>query len=381
MPVIYPDSEALGILVCERQGRPPFAESGFLRRLILAGIAAGLRVFAFDPRMWRPNGKTVPGWTPEPEGTGWRLSEHPLPALLYDRAWPADDDERVRFRQAMSELESALKPIRLNGKLPGKWRVFSVLSGHAQTSRLLPPTEIYDGPGSFHDFLKRCGGSLFLKPAGGGQGRRTAACTTETDGRVRVRGRSGANRPFDLTFRDGREASGKLERWIGNRLYLMQPYLSLTGSDGKPFDIRVLAQKNGRGRWAVTGIAARCGPAGTVTANLHGGGRACPADERLSDLFGTARSAEILREIRGVCAPIVRILEQHFGRFCELGLDFGLDQSGRLWFLEANSKPGRRAMSAIGASAANAAAARPIAYAKSILLRPPGRVIHEFDHL
>jgi hypothetical protein len=381
MPAIYPDSDPLGVLICERPGNPPFAESGFLRRLIAAGIAAGLRVYAFDPRNGRPDGRSVPGWTPDPDGTGWLRSEHPRPAVLYDRAWPADRADRLSFLQALHELESVWKPAFLNGKLPDKWSVYSVLSGRADTSRLLPPTARYDGPDSFQEYMERHGGSLFLKPAAGSQGKRTAACMWEDSGRMRIRGRGGNNRPFDLSFPGVRRAAEKLDRWIGGRSYLMQPYLDLTGPGGEPFDIRVLAQKNGRGRWCATGIAARCGPAGTVTSNLHGGGIARPAEERLSVMFGSARSTEIIGEIRNSCLPIVRTLEQHFGRFCELGLDFGLDRSGRLWFLEANAKPGRRAMSAIGRTAAHAAAVRPIAYAKSILLRPRGRVIHEFDHL
>lgn len=381
MPVIYPDFKALGILVCERPGNPPFAEGSFLLKLILTGNRAGLRVFAFDPRSWRPSDGTVMGWTPDENGSDWRCSPHPLPGVVYDRSWPDSREESVHIRQAVSRMESAGKLQYLNSKLPDKWRVYSVLSKYEDLSRLLPPTELYDGPDSLRACLDRNGGAAFLKPASGSQGRRTAACIRGKDGGLRICGRQSDNRPFDLAFDDEQEAAGKLRRWIGTRTYLMQPLLALNGPEGEPFDIRVLLQKNGRGYWAVTGAAARIGSSGTFTANLHGGGSAEPADRRLSALFGTDRSADLMKAVREACRAIVRRLESHFGRFCELGLDFGVDRSGRLWFLEANSKPGRYAMAGISDSAAETAAARPIAYAKSILLRPPGRVIHEFDYL
>jgi hypothetical protein len=177
------------------------------------------------------------------------------------------------------------------------------------------------------------------------------------------------------------EASRRLQRWIGKRVYLMQPMLDLRGSMGEPFDIRSLMQKNKNGRWTLTGVAARCGAPGTVTANLHGGGFAASAKEVLVPLFGEQRGSELLQEISRVSFLLVTRLEETLGRFAEIGLDYGVDRSGRLWFLEANSKPGRAAMGSAGEDAALKAVEQPLSYARSILLRPPGRVIHEFDHL
>ncbi|MBW5447807.1 YheC/YheD family protein [Cohnella sp. CFH 77786] len=377
----YPVSEALGILVCERPGEPPFGESPFLRELLHRGKKAGLFVFAFDPRTWIPHEKTVRGWTRDDKDREWTSGRYGIPPLVYDRSWPETGEGRARFRQAVRKLEDA-RPFRyLNGKLPDKGRVYAVLNKDPELSRLLPPTEIYGGPASLADWLKRCGGSAFLKPACGSQGRRVAACSRQAGGTVRVRGRLQDNRPFDLAFADEKEALRRLHRWIGGRTYLMQPLLDLTGTGGEPCDIRVLVQKNGRGRWAVTGAAARSGNPGTVTANLHGGGTATPAEDLLAARHGPAAASAMMKEIRDGCRLIVRRLEQHYGHFFELGLDFGIDRTGGLWFLEANSKPGRHAMASVSRAAAEDAAARPIAYARYILLRPPGRVIHEFDHL
>jgi hypothetical protein len=193
------------------------------------------------------------------------------------------------------------------------------------------------------------------------------------------------------------EALRRLDRWIGNRVYLMQPMLELKGPDGEPFDLRVLMQKDKSGHWTLTGVAARLGAPDSVTANLHGGGTAASAEDVLTRLFGELRGAELAQEVSRMSFLIVARLEQTWGRFAEIGLDFGIDRSGKLWFIEANSKPGRASMRSAGRDAALAAAGRPLSYARSILLRfattdaqrpllgngcaTPGRVIHEFDHL
>ncbi|TJY41486.1 YheC/YheD family protein [Cohnella pontilimi] len=385
MPVICPDfkpgAAALGILVCEHRSDPPFNESEYVRRLMKTGSLAGLPVFAFAPWTWSAEDDSVNGWTWDDAAGRWVSGRRPVPAVLYDRAWPADREERFRFRLALRRMVEGRRLVQLNAKLPHKKLVYDVLYKDEQLAPLLPPTELYGGPDSLRSWLHRHNDSAFLKPVHGSQGRRVIAYVRQPDGTVTLQGRYGDNRPFLVSFRSEQAAADSLDRWIGSRIYLMQPMLDLRDVDGHPFDLRALVQKNGKGRWRLTGIAARCGRPGTVTANLHGGGTSKPAEDLLTRLFGSDRADDLLQEIRDSCRRLVRRLEEHYGRFSELGLDFGVDRTGRLWFLEANSKPGRTAMAGIGKSAAVAAQVRPIAYARSILLRPHGRVIHEFDHL
>lgn len=371
----------LGILVCERSGDPPFGEASFIRRMMLAGKRRGLRVLAFDPRSWRQTDDTVRGWTRDDDGNGWLASRHRLPTLVFDRSWPDTGADRIQIRHAVQRIAAARRLRSLNAQLPNKWRVHETLSGDGGLVPLLPPTKPYGGPESLVAWMEGHGGTVFLKPACGSQGRRVASCSLSPEGAVRIRGRRGDNNPFDLTYDDRTQALWRIDRWIGKRSYLMQPLLELNGPAGEPFDIRVLAQKNGRGRWTLTGAAVRAGRPDSVTSNLHGGGSAASARETLSAWFGVEQADSLMNDIKKHARRILRRLEQAYGRFAELGLDFGIDRKGRIWFLEANSKPGRAAMAAIGTAAAERAAMQPVAYARTILLRPPGRVIHEFDHL
>ena len=367
-------------MVCARPGHPPFAESPYLHKLIRTGKQIGLPIVVFDPQTWNPDDNSVLGWTYREHEEHWRAGRARLPSLIYDRSWPSGRKARSRFRLSAQRMQTERKPRFLNAGLPSKWHVHAMLSREPELSGLLIPTVQYDGPAALHDWLSRHGGAAFLKPSCGSQGRRTAAWLSREDGSVRLRGRGAGNQAFERVYASAEEAAARLHRWIGKRTYLLQPHLDLTAG-GLPYDIRALVQKNGRGRWTLTGAAARIGAAGTVTSNLHGGGIASPADELLCSLYGAAKSRELMDEIRQACLKIVRHLERFCGHFCELGLDFGVERGGKLRFLEANSKPGRSAMAGIGSTSAAKAIVRPLAYAKSILLRPPGRVIHEFDHL
>lgn len=390
MPVIYLDSSssrrnsvkpALGILVYEREGTPPFAESSFIKRLSLLSARNGLQLFAFAPWTWEEHSNLVKGWGWSNQKQGWVSARYPLPAVVYDRSWPVNKDENIRFRTAVQRLQAANRLTYLNNRMPHKGKIYEILSKDFNLQSLLPPTAAYEGPSSLALWLRKHNNAAFLKPAAGSQGRRVVAVVRKQDGTVQLTGRQSDNRPLSLSCASLSEALSLLQRWIGQRTYLMQPLLDLRGPKGEPLDLRALMQKNNCSHWTLTGVAARSGMLGTITSNLHGGGKATSAQEVLASLFGEKRGNELLKEISRISFLLVNRLEETLGRFAEFGLDYGIDRSGRIWFLEANSKPGRAAMESIGKAAAAKAAEQPLSYARSILLRPPGRVIHEFDHL
>ncbi|WP_235439839.1 YheC/YheD family protein [Paenibacillus sp. DMB20] len=189
-----------------------------------------------------------------------------------------------------------------------------------------------------------------------------------------IQGRDRDNSIFKLTLPVGELASW-IERFTGSRRFLIQPFLQLTSREGKPFDVRVLVQKNAKGRWMTTGMALRQGPAEGKTSNLHGGGKAVPVLPFLATQFGSPASAEILACLERLSRLVPPLLESGFGRLGELGIDFGVDRDGKVWLLEVNSKPGRRAFRQTGdILAAKLSVENPLRYARYLLLRQLRRV-------
>mgnify|MGYP001182303903 CR=1 FL=1 len=350
-------------------GKAPFAEADFIRRLLEAGGRIGLEVIAFDPRTADAASRTVLGWRWDAAEGAWRRAARPLPAMLYDRAWPEGNAERRRFRAALRRLlDGDRPPLLLNAPLPGKTAVHAALSRHPAIRRHLPPTVPYTGRDGLRGRLDEWGGAVFLKPDAGWQGRGVLAIRRQPGGLLELAGRTARNVPFRLA---GREEAilARVARRIGTRPYLMQPYLELATPEGDPFDLRLLVQKNAAGRWTLTGAAVRLGRPDGVTANLHGGGIPLPPEDALAQWCGEDAARALMRRARRLAADIVRQLESSFGRFAELGLDFGIDRSGALWFLEANGKPGRTAARRAGRRADALSHLRPLMYARSILSR------------
>jgi hypothetical protein len=255
-------------------------------------------------------------------------------------------------------------------------------------SSYLPRTEVMRRAASVASWLQ-LHGQVLLKPQAGSQGRgvlhvqRTAAAPARRDaeplaGRVQqrgataaaftVRGRDAHNRRIARGFADEAALLLWLRRFTARRRYLQQQYLLLQAHSGDAYDVRALVQKDGTGRWAVTGMVVRRGQDGSLTSNLHGGGIVEPIGDFLATQFGSDRAESIINELQRLSELIPEALEAHHGRLVELGIDYGIDTAGQIWILEANSKPGRSSFVNIhDEKARTCAITNPIRYARYLL--------------
>ncbi|MHA7964337.1 YheC/YheD family endospore coat-associated protein [Paenibacillus sp. CAU 1782] len=290
----------------------------------------------------------------------------PLPDFLLDRRFPATSAEKRSSAAMLEQLRLHKRWEWLNGSLPSKLEVLQRLKEQPKLAPLLPPAMVYRSAAPLPALLKRYPQGLVLKPAAGMQGRGIIALKPLLLRKgYAITGKNRSNRDVRGLFPDEEGLTAWLERWTKGTTYLLQPYLPLRDADNRPFDIRVLLQKNEKGAWSFTGAAARIGAAGRLTSNLHGGGEAEPALSKLGGHFGVKKSRELLDLIMEASSRAARSIEEAFGRFCELAFDFGVEPTGKVWLLEANSKPGRQSFRHIGDAEAQALSAlRPLLYAR-----------------
>lgn len=364
---------SLGIMVCPRVGEPPISEKSFIRRLSVIGRKLGLIVFAFFPHRLDWERKRVVGYRFRPDTNQWEKRFFPLPDLVYDRCFYADGRTFAAYRQPIRRLMSTPGTSFLGYGLRGKWQVYQMLKLDEQVARHIPETELLRDRRDISRWLDDKG-ELFLKPHGGSQGKGVLHVAT-VGRRFAVKGKTAANRTVGASFATEEALLRWVEAFTGQRRYLIQRYLVLKDDRGGAFDIRALVQKDGRGQWSLTGLAARHGEPGSVTSNLHGGGSAAPAAPFLRHLYGEENAAKIIAVASKLALRIPEVLEQSHGRLVELGIDFGVDPDGAVWILEANSKPGRAAFASLEDEEVRLASIRsPILYANYMLDCRNGRI-------
>lgn len=330
----------LGVVTCRSAGRtPPFSETGYFKDLTVEGDSAGIQLIIFPPMNVNWKNRQVTAWRYHQPVRRWLKEKHPIPQLIYDRCYYTDTTHYRTYKPYIDRLRQDPSVHLLGKPLGGKLQTHLMLQKSPPLSPYLLPTKKF---GSTTDLISgmKLYTSVLIKPNGGSHGRGVAAITPR--GRsFRVRGRSRSNRPFHLILHSGSSLIHWVGRFIGQTPYIIQPFLNLRSMDGRPFDIRILVQKNGEGKWVTTGTAVRTGRPGSLTSNLHGGGHAENTEKFLRKNYSPEKAKDILQSIQYLAENVPIQIEQEHGRLLELGLDVGVDRQGNVWLLEANSKPGR----------------------------------------
>lgn len=325
-------ARSLGIMI--RCQGSQFVDKGYYKKLTLYGRKHGIRVFVFSPRQVNFATRMVKGF--EYRKGSWHTDEFPLPGFIYDRCFVGPSYRH--YKPFVEKLQNDRSLTFLGHGLSGKWQVHQMLSKSPLLARLLPPTEIFSSATLFAT-LERYGAAI-IKPMSGTHGIGVVRIQELHSG-YEASGRNRENKPFTRRFRDHAGLKSFVSVFTAGRKFLVQPYLELHTPDGTPFDIRVLVQKNGLGKWGTTGKAVRLGDKRSITSNLHGGGKAKPLSSFLSLHFPSEKKTRIEQTIDRVAEELPRFLEESHGRLVELGIDIGVDTAGNVWIIEVNSRPGR----------------------------------------
>lgn len=370
------DGAVMGVMVSGNpESSPPFGETLFCRRLTLAGSRHNLKVYVFSAEGIPDSGATFEGY--QYTGGQWLTVTFPVPDIIYDRVNYHDPSQLQVIREGLARLTEDGYPFQYLARgLSGKWNVYRSLKRKEIFRPHLPKTAKYVSSRQLAKWLLHHNHEVFLKPHSGTHGKMTLHVRRAGDGQdLTVIGRDSHNVQFHKHFHDWKTGAAWIEGFMGERAFIIQPYLQLTNSKGRPFDIRVLMQKNESGRWGLTGMAVRLGGQNSATSNLHGGGTAVGAGRFMNQEFGEPAAARIFDTIRRLSADIPEHLESCFGRLAELGIDFGVDRDGRVWIIEVNSKPGRSAFFQIGDPvSARESVENPVRYARYLWLRQLRRV-------
>jgi len=262
---------------------------------------------------------------------GWRRRTFGYPRVNIDVGFysEADMSKAIRVKKCSA--------LRFTGYgLGNKCRIQKHLEASDYLQPYLLPTEQASTPQQFASFVRKHG-SVMLKPINGWGGKGIIRVTETKERRYKVQ--TNGKRPLDLS------ASGLLA-YVGNLLrhgrHVMQKWIDIRNKDGQVFDIRALMQKNGEGKWQLTGMAVREGKQGSITSNIKSGGNAHGVQAYLEKQFGEEAGQALADSVVELAEYIPPYTEKSYkSRLFELGIDLAVDRSGKLWLIEINIKPGK----------------------------------------
>ncbi|GIO86684.1 hypothetical protein J25TS5_36160 [Paenibacillus faecis] len=216
-------------------------------------------------------------------------------------------------------------------QLANKWLKTEALLRNADVAAHIPQTRMFSAE-SLRSMLHQFG-MVVIKPlrGGGGYGVIKVSCTRGIYSFTYMSSQRSFS-SFEAMFR-------ALNRAKVGRRYMIQQGIHLARIGGRPIDYRVKVVKQGGG-WVYRSMVGRLARPGLFVTNLCKGGTQLTARKGL-ELSLRRRGAGIKKrkEMRNLTNTCIAILEAAFPGIDQLGFDYGIDQSGKLWIFEVNTRP------------------------------------------
>jgi len=317
--------------------RPIGERSMFFAKLLSVNKSVGALPFVFGEEHIDWDQGLIQGYF-FVEG-GWMRIKVPFPNVVYDRL----PNRRTERKSELISLKSRMQTDYLipwyNPGFFSKLDVFERLQQDERAAEYLPETHQFSSFSVIERMLSNYG-NVYVKPANGSLGLGIHQILFDKHNGYyycRYRDQEGINK---LTKFESLEKLMKKIFYKRNlSQMIVQQGISLLRSEKRLIDFRVHTNKDEYGQWQVAAIAAKIAGQGSVTTHVNNGGVVKSLDELFEDQTERDLCEKKLSEAALVLSSI---LEKNMeGIIGELGFDFGIDKSGKVWLFEANSKPGR----------------------------------------
>lgn len=316
----------------------PNQEKGYATELAKRAPDFGIQLFRFTPTSIEPASEMIQGEQYNAISHAWEKRQFEIPTYLYDRCFYSEDEVSKKSQPIMNWLKRRPGNLFIGQGLPSKWEIYKILSQDEKLSPYIPSTEqALSSPAILRTLMKKH--QLILKPEKGSMGKGIIGLFLHQDYVEAIYKDASQLKKQQFTTR--RDLKKWLDMIISSQPYLSQTYLPLHDADNRPFDIRILLQKNGHGAWIEQGRGIRLGLPEHLISNLGGGGETHSFESWTEKMSFNQRQL-LSDNIHTIINRLPEVLEEHFDPLFELGVDLGLTKDGAIWILDTNSKPGRK---------------------------------------
>ncbi|MBX6394432.1 MAG: YheC/YheD family protein [Alicyclobacillaceae bacterium] len=316
------------------------AQTGWARDAVRQAREMGILAYVLDSDL---TGSKIRGWTWSKK-KGWVRRPVPAPDALWRRG------ESWSSRRDMQHLPEGQKPLLLSPDIGDKWSIYKLLIEQGLGEHV-PWTRPVRSPKQLVTAAQRFG-HVYAKPRRGSQGRGLILLKMDDNRYTWFRYGEKPRRGVWTSV----PTKPEWHRVAGNQAYIVQQALHPLLVDGKPVDFRWLVQRDRRGRWTETAVAARsaCEPEGPT--NLSQGGSVYSAEALLD--------TEDRETGRDLALAVAEIFGRAFPTLAELGIDLMFDEERRWWILDVNPRPGRLILRILDPALRQISIQKPFEYVK-----------------
>ncbi len=236
----------------------------------------------------------------------------------------------IFFRQPRHQLQLQQHQPYEGRQLASKWAKTEALLSEPSLVSHIPPTRKYS-PQTLSGMLAEHG-MVVVKPIVGTGGGGVIKVAKDGQG-------------YAHTYRERTQRFGTFEglvQALGSRTkkrrYLIQKGIYLATVNGRPIDYRVKYVKTHKG-WEYRALVGRIARRGLFVTNLCQGGDMVTAAQGIRSSLGSSYVKDKKAKMRSLTVLATRVLERKYPGIGQLGFDYGIDKSGKIWIFEVNTRP------------------------------------------
>ncbi|HHY74436.1 MAG TPA: YheC/YheD family protein [Bacillus bacterium] len=282
---------------------------------------------------------SVNGFMYSTANKNWIKEKLPIPHVVHNRIHSRLKERSEKAQAFFQELNKTNIPY-FNERFLNKWHVYEVLSSYEHLLPYLPETKLVNGRKTIEEMMNKHI-LLFLKPVHGSLGKNIFKIETEEES----------------IFLDYSTFSSEIAKQyssipllydaVKHRLqkqrYIIQQGLELLlYEEERPLDFRLLCHRKSDTEWIVTSIVARVSSKNEFVSNIARGGELFKINKALNNHFDKKTIIQIERLLKEIAIEASSIIDQNAeGIYGELGVDLAVDQDGKPWIIEVNTKPSK----------------------------------------
>jgi glutathione synthase/RimK-type ligase-like ATP-grasp enzyme len=219
--------------------------------------------------------------------------------------------------------------------LTSKWTKTLVLLKSNKLRKYVPETKLYN-KSSLRSLLDKYK-MVYVKPVKGTVGNGVMKVEKSwKKGRHKYRYQYGTTKRnfhvYDTMYKS--ISKSKLKR-----RYLVQKGIRLLTFNNRPFDIRIMVQKDTKRKWEASGYIGRVAHPKKIVTNFHNSGKALPLEFLLQGYVQGGEKKKYIGSLKTLGYRIAKHMNKHYPGFREVGVDLALDKDLKPWILEVNTAP------------------------------------------
>ncbi|ACB85151.1 YheC/YheD family protein [Natranaerobius thermophilus] len=276
--------------------------------------------------------KSVNGTYYDEKTDYWTYGKFPYPDILYVRGGPVRPKSKFyQFQEQLREMN--VKKLN-SGPTFNKWHVLKVLKENNNLFHHLPPTVIYETKEDLNKMIAEYK-DVYVKAVIGRKGKQVMRIKETSDGLYEYS--FYVNNRLSKDTVNFKALCTVIRKFFGKKKLIIQKTISLPRIDNKIYDMRAELQRTGTGELELLEILVRVSqPNSPITQHS--------SSYRFNDFFSSFMNynqetiGELKSKAENVLTQIYETIEGAYGPYGEIGIDFAIDKSGKLWFIEGNSR-------------------------------------------